>query len=83
LFWNALGGLTWGVTMCLMGYFAGASYQEVAWVIGEGTAVVIALLAITGLIVWRVRRKRREESREAEYATTAQATQSGAADFPD
>ena len=85
LFWNALGGLTWGITMCLVGYFAGASYQKVASVIGEGTAVVIALLVITALVVWRVRRKRREDSEESAYATTSPATQNGngEADFPE
>ena len=82
LFWNALGGLTWGVTMCLVGYFAGASYQKVASAIGEGTAVVIAHQAIAALTVWRLRRKRHEESEEAEYAT-ADATQRSATDLPE
>src|SRR4051812_36395661 len=30
LLWNAVGGLTWGITFCLVGYFAGASYEKVA-----------------------------------------------------
>jgi membrane-associated protein len=83
LFWNALGGLTWGITMCLVGYFAGASYQKVASAIGEVTAIVIALLAVTALVVWRIRRKRREESEEARYLATAHAAQKDRADFPE
>jgi membrane-associated protein len=67
LFWNALGGLAWGVTFSLVGYFAGASYEKVATTIGKGSAVVLALLVIVGLIVWHVRRKRRDEADEAAY----------------
>jgi membrane protein DedA with SNARE-associated domain len=64
LVWNALGGIAWGVTFSLIGYFAGASYEKVASAVGEGTAVVIALLVLGALVVWRVRRKRREQAEE-------------------
>jgi membrane-associated protein len=64
LFWNALGGIAWGITYSLVGYFAGASYENVASSIGTGTAVVIAVLVIAGLVVWRVRRRRREQAEE-------------------
>lgn len=62
LFWNALGGIAWGVTYSLVGYFAGASYEKVASELGTGTAVVIGVLVVAGIVVWRVRRKRREGS---------------------
>jgi membrane protein DedA with SNARE-associated domain len=67
LVWNALGGIAWGVTYCLVGYFAGASYEKVASSIGTGAAVVVAVLVITGLVVWHVRRRRQEEGEEGEY----------------
>jgi membrane protein DedA with SNARE-associated domain len=67
LFWNALGGITWGITFSLVGYFAGASYERVASTIGKGSAVVVAVLVIAGVVVWRVRRGRRERDEEAEY----------------
>lgn len=60
LVWNALGGIAWGVTFSLVGYFAGASYAKVASTIGKGAAVVVVLLVIAGLVVWHVRRKRHE-----------------------
>jgi membrane-associated protein len=60
LLWNALGGITWGITFCLVGYFAGASYDKVASSIGKGAAVLFAVLVIAGLVVWRVRVRRRE-----------------------
>ncbi|MFL6180503.1 MAG: DedA family protein [Actinomycetes bacterium] len=70
LFWNALGGIAWGVTFSLVDYFAGTSYEKVASTIGKGTAVVLAMLVISGLVVWRVRHKRRERAEEQEGATT-------------
>jgi membrane protein DedA with SNARE-associated domain len=68
LFWNALGGIAWGITFSLVGYFAGASYERVASTIGEGAAVVVVLLVVAGLVVWRVRSKRRQH--DAEPTTT-------------
>lgn len=61
LVWNAIGGIAWGVTFCLVGYLAGASYEKVASRIGEGAAVVIALAVVAGLVVWHLRRERDEE----------------------
>jgi membrane protein DedA with SNARE-associated domain len=69
LCWNALGGIAWGITYSLVGYFAGASYEKVASIIGEGAAVVVAVLVVVGLVVWRIRRKRRDRTEEDEYAT--------------
>ena len=65
LLWNAAGGIAWGTTYCLVGYFAGASYEKVASTIGEGTAVVVGVLVIAGLVVWRIRRRRRDRAEEA------------------
>jgi membrane protein DedA with SNARE-associated domain len=58
LLWNAFGGIAWGTTYCLVGYFAGASYEKVASTLGKGTAVVVAALVVVALVVWRVRRRR-------------------------
>ena len=62
LFWNAMGGVAWGVTFSLIGYFAGASYEKVASTIGKSAAVVLAVMVIAGLVVWHVRRRRREQT---------------------
>lgn len=66
--WNALGGIAWGITYSLVGYFAGASYEKVASSIGKGSAIVVGLLVLTALVVWRVRRKRHDSADEQEYA---------------
>jgi membrane-associated protein len=71
LLWNALGGLVWGVTYSLVGYFAGASYQKIASYLGKGSAIVVALIVIVAVIVWRVRRKKRERAEEEDHAITS------------
>ena len=60
LFWNALGGLVWGVGFTLVGYFAGTSYERVAKAIGRGSAVVVAVVVVALIVSWHVRRRRRE-----------------------
>lgn len=56
LVWNALGGVTWGVTVVVLGYLAGASYKKIEGTLGTWAAVAVAGLVVVGLIVWRVRR---------------------------
>jgi membrane protein DedA with SNARE-associated domain len=58
--WNALGGLAWGTTFCLVGYLAGNSYEAVASRIGTGGALVTAAVVVGAIVVWHVRRRRRE-----------------------
>jgi hypothetical protein len=41
-----------------VGYFAGASYARVASSIGKGSAIVVTVVVILGLVAWRVARKR-------------------------
>jgi membrane protein DedA with SNARE-associated domain len=62
LLWNAMGGIAWGVTFSLVGYFAGASYEKVASTIGKGTAAAAAVLVVVALVLWWVRRRRRERA---------------------
>ena len=59
LLFNAVGGLLWGVTFRLVGYFAGNSYAVVERTVGRAGAVVTALVVLAGLAVWHVRRRRR------------------------
>ncbi|MET7451637.1 DedA family protein [Streptomyces sp. NPDC005574] len=58
LFYNALGGLAWGVGFTLLGYFAGTAYTRVEGLAGRGIAVVLALAAVTVAVVWHLRRRR-------------------------
>jgi membrane-associated protein len=81
LLWNALGGIVWGITYSLVGYFAGASYAAVASSIGKGAAVVAGVLVIAGLVIWRQRRRRPERAGEPEntLASEKSGTTSGPA----
>ena len=66
LAYNALGGVTWGVTVVLLGYAAGASYKTIERRFGTGSAIAVAAVVVVALVVWRVRKhmvERREESR--------------------
>lgn len=66
LAYNALGGVTWGVTVVLLGYAAGASYKTIESRFGTGSAIAVAAVVVVALIAWRVRRhvlERRQESR--------------------
>ena len=74
LVWNALGGLIWGVGFCLVGYFAGASYEKVAAKIGTGSALVIGTIVLVALVVWHLRRRRRHQVEELEYEEQSAAT---------
>jgi membrane protein DedA with SNARE-associated domain len=67
LLWNALGGFGWGVGFCLVGYFAGASYDKVAGVVGRGTAIVVGVIVVGALVWWHIRRRRREADEQEQW----------------
>ena len=52
-FWNALGGVTWGVTYGLVGYFGGEAASPVLAKIGAVGAVLLALAVVGGLLYLR------------------------------
>jgi membrane protein DedA with SNARE-associated domain len=56
--WNALGGITWGVTYGLVGYFAGSAAANAITTFGIYAAVALAVLVVGGfaLVKWRERR---------------------------
>ncbi|WP_182903053.1 DedA family protein [Microbispora sp. H10830] len=56
---NVLGGVLWGVGYTLLGFFAGAAYEQVRSAVGGVVAAVLAAVVVTALVVWRVRRHRR------------------------
>lgn len=60
LAYNAAGGLVWGVGSVLLGYLAGNSYTAIEKTFGRAAALVVAALVVIGLIVWSIRRRRRE-----------------------
>jgi membrane protein DedA with SNARE-associated domain len=67
LAWNALGGLAWGVGFCMVGYFAGASYDKVASVIGRGTAIVVGVIVVAALVWWHFQRRRHHAEEQEQW----------------
>src|SRR5437763_15914021 len=62
-FWNALGGISWGVTFALVGYFAGQAGAGVLAKVGIAGAVVLGVM-IVGVIVYVTLRERRRREQE-------------------
>jgi membrane-associated protein len=57
-FWNALGGITWGVTYGLVGYYGGQAAANVLTSVGIFGAMALALLVVGGLVYLKVRERR-------------------------
>jgi membrane protein DedA with SNARE-associated domain len=62
LTYNAAGGIVWGVAVVLLGYFAGSSYKRIEHIFGQAAAITVAVAAIISLIIWQIRRHRRDLS---------------------
>jgi membrane-associated protein len=62
LAYNAAGGLTWGLGVVALGYFAGSSYKEVEHWLGRSGAVVVAVCVLAAIVVWHRARSRRKRS---------------------
>jgi membrane protein DedA with SNARE-associated domain len=58
-FWNALGGITWALTIGLLAYWAGEGVIHVIERFGVAAAVVLGV-AVVAAVVWVQRRERRE-----------------------
>jgi membrane-associated protein len=67
LVFNAAGGIVWGVGVTLLGYFAGASYNGLAHLLGQISALLAIIVVGGALIVWW-RRRRRSKSPENDTA---------------
>jgi membrane protein DedA with SNARE-associated domain len=57
LFWNALGGIVWALSVGLLAFFVGRGAERVVQTAGLGAAVGLAALA---LVAWMVVRRRRD-----------------------
>ena len=62
LVFNAAGGIVWGVGVTLLGYFAGASYNGLAHLLGQISALLAIVVVGGALIVWWRRRRRSRSS---------------------
>jgi membrane-associated protein len=56
--WNAFGGITWGLTFGLVGYYGGQSAANVLSSVGIYGAIVLGVAVVGGLIYLKVRERR-------------------------
>jgi membrane protein DedA with SNARE-associated domain len=76
-FWNALGGITWGITYGLVGYFAGEAGAGVLarfGIVGAGV-LIVAFIAIP--VIGAVRRRRGETGGERQAASAGAQDEAG------
>jgi membrane-associated protein len=63
-FWNALGGITWGTTVALVGYYGGKAAANAITKYGLIAAIVLAVAIGGGLIVMKLRERRAAQAEE-------------------
>jgi membrane-associated protein len=59
-FWNALGGLTWGITVSALAYVAGNAIVHVLSTVGVVAAAALAVALFVGYGYFKLRQRRRE-----------------------
>jgi membrane-associated protein len=57
-FWNALGGITWGLTFGLVGYFAGSAAADAISRFGVYAAILLGVLTVGGFVYLKLRERR-------------------------
>lgn len=60
LFFNAIGGLLWGIGYTLLGFIVGLSFQRILTEVGMWSLVVVAALVVIAVVVrWQLKRRER------------------------
>jgi membrane protein DedA with SNARE-associated domain len=73
LFWNALGGIAWAMSLGLLAYFVGHSAEKFIHLAGLGGAVAVVLGGLALWFVLRLRRRRAELLVQAEIESELEA----------
>ena len=63
LMWNALGGITWAITIGVLGYILGSAAEQIVTTAGVGAAILVGALIVGAIVYFHLRRGRhRRES---------------------
>jgi membrane-associated protein len=68
LFYNAIGGLIWGVGYTILGYVVGLSFERILSEVGLWSLGVVAVLVMVALVVRQVLKRRERHRLAAEFA---------------
>lgn len=68
LFYNALGGLVWGVGFTLLGYVVGLSFEHILSVVGLWSILVVAVVLAAVIVIHLIRKRRERRRLAAEFA---------------
>jgi membrane protein DedA with SNARE-associated domain len=70
-FYNALGGITWGITVGLVGYYAGSAAADAITEFGIYAAIALGILLVGGFVFLKMRERRAAASARADSAVRA------------
>ena len=71
LIFNALGGILWGITYTLGGYYAGRAFERTAASIGRWGAIAVGVVVVAAIGIWAFRRHRQEHAPDPEPAESS------------
>ncbi len=74
VFWNALGGIGWAITIGLLGYFLGQSVKAAISSFGLYALIAVGVIAAVGLLLHHRHRRRAAASPESERPPEAATT---------
>jgi membrane-associated protein len=66
-FYNALGGITWGITYGLVGYYAGSAAADAISTFGIYAAIVLAIAIVGGFVFVKLRERRSARAAALEH----------------
>ena len=61
VFFNAMGGMVWGVGFVTLGYLAGDSYHKVEKLVGRSAAIAVATVVVLLILIVKIRSHRTEQ----------------------
>jgi membrane-associated protein len=68
LFYNALGGVIWGVGYTLLGYVVGLSFERILSQVGLWSLGVVAVIVVVAVVLRQVLKRRERRRLAAEFA---------------